>query len=363
MLKILLFIDSLGSGGAQRQMVGLAKLLLDRGYQIKVIYYHSFYFFRAILDKNYIESEYVSGASNKGKLLFKINHSFKQYKPDVVISFIDGPNIIACLLKLIGFKYNLITSERNTTQIINFRERLKFLLLRNADAIVANSFSQEAFIKRKYPDLLDKTCVITNFVDTDVFQPCADIKREEKKEILRIICVARVHTQKNVLLFLDALNCLKKEGHLFLVDWFGYKEEPYYTQCVSKIHYLQLENVFTFREPTESIVQEYQKADVFCLPSIYEGFPNVVCEAMSCGLPVLCSNVCDNPMIVRDHDNGLLFDPNDVNDIVAKFKAFFNLSVEEKIRMGKQSRVYAEHDFSKESFVEKYVQLIESLVK
>lgn len=52
--------------------------------------------------------------------------------------------------------------------------------------------------------------------------------------------------------------------------------------------------------PNQSIEVEYRKADVFCLPSLYEGYPNVVAEAMSCGLPILCSNVCENPYIVEE---------------------------------------------------------------
>lgn len=43
--------------------------------------------------------------------------------------------------------------------------------------------------------------------------------------------------------------------------------------------------------PNQSIEVEYRKADIFCLPSLYEGYSNVVAEAMSCELPLLCSSV------------------------------------------------------------------------
>lgn len=360
MKRVLLFIDSLGPGGAQRQMVGLAKLLNDAGYGVKIIYYHPIVFYKANLDEYDIENECIRGAANKWKRFGKIYNSIKLYRPDVVISYLDSPNIIVCVLKLAGLKYKLITSERNTTQNLNFRERLKFFLLRKSDVIVTNSFSQKAFIDKYYPNLSSKVNIITNFVYTDFFCPYVGQKKKIEKRKCIIICVGRNTVQKNVLSFLDALYILNEKGYSFHVNWYGERYEPYYTQCVTKCKALQLEHVFTFKLPTNNIVQEYLKADVFCLPSIYEGFPNVLCEAMSCGLPVLCSNVCDNPMIVRNHSNGLLFNPHDVNDIVTKFELFFKLSSDEKEKMGIKSRMYALRDFSKESFFEKYKQIIES---
>lgn len=362
MKRILLFIDSLGSGGAQRQMVGLAKLLKDKGYKINVIYYHPIAFYKPYLDEHAIDNECVKGAANKWKRIYKIYKTIRGNRPEVVISYLESPNIVACVLKMAGLKYTLITSERNTTQNLTFSERLKFLLMRKADFIVANSYSQKVFIDGHYPHLSYKVKTITNFVDTDIFTPRIIPVEKDEKEKCNIICVARVQPQKNVLLFLDALYILKEKGYRFHVNWFGEKIEPYYSQCVTKWKNLQLENVLTFKDPTHNIVQEYQKSDVFCLPSVYEGFPNALCEAMSCGLPVLCGDVCDNPMIVRNYDNGFLFNPYELDDIIAKFEVFFSLSKDEKELMGKSSRAYAEQDFSKDSFVEKYEQTIASVV-
>lgn len=52
MSKILLFSASLGAGGAQRQLVGLASILHERGYQVKVCYYHSIDYFKDFLDSS-----------------------------------------------------------------------------------------------------------------------------------------------------------------------------------------------------------------------------------------------------------------------------------------------------------------------
>ena len=109
---------------------------------------------------------------------------------------------------------------------------------------------------------------------------------------------------------------------LLLLRELIFKVGGYYDECESEIKHYNLNNEFTIHSACTDIEEKYRNSDVFCLPSIYEGFPNVLCEAMSCGLPVLCSNVCDNPMIVENNKNGLLFNPLDVDDIADKIIKF-----------------------------------------
>lgn len=355
MLKILLFIDDLTSGGAQKQMVGLSKLLNDNNYHVKLIYYHPIEFYKSFLEVNGVQNECVEGARDGKKRVFKVAKAIKDFHPDVVISYLDVPNIIACFLKVIGFKYKLIVSERNTTQNISFRDRIKFFLMKWADYIVPNSYSQERFITNRYPFLKAKIRTITNFVDTDFYKPLEESSYKDN----RIVVVGRVCEQKNVLSFLNVVDNIKKKGISFKVDWYGYHDEKYFVKCNEKIHELKIGDVFKFNSPTEDIKHEYQTCSVFCLPSIYEGFPNAICEAMSCGKPILCSNICDNSMIVDDGENGLLFDPLDVNDMSEKLIGFLLLSEHEKKQMGDNSRMKSIDKFSDSIFLEKYTNLIE----
>ena len=98
---------------------------------------------------------------------------------------------------------------------------------------------------------------------------------------------------------------------------------------------------------------------MFCLPSIYEGFPNVLCEAMSCGLPVVCSNVCDNPLIAEDGVNGILFNPNDTEEMAHSIERMILLPQSEKERMSTINREKAIKMFSKDAFIAKYKRLLE----
>lgn len=81
---------------------------------------------------------------------------------------------------------------------------------------------------------------------------------------------------------------------------------------------------------------------------------------MSCGKPIACSRVCDNPHIVQENKNGLFFNPTDVDSIYNGLKQIIEMPKEERMAWGYKSREIAETLFSKEAFVQKYIKLIES---
>ena len=353
MKKILCLIDSLGSGGAQRQLVGLASMLQEQGNNVEVLWYHKNDFYKKELDENSVPYKNIV-RENPITKLYAVYKEIKRYKPDTLIAYIDGPTIISCLLKIFGLKYRLIVSERNTTQSLSLKERLKFFLYRWADSIVPNSYSQERFIKEHYPNLSKKIVTITNFTDTDYFVP---LKDKKANEFTNLLVVARVVPSKNVLGFIKAIKTVVDKGYILLVNWFGKPfTQEYYDECISLIKTLNLENVFMIKKETSDIRTEYQKADVFCLPSFYEGYPNVICEAMSCGLPILCSNVCDNATIVKNEYNGYLFDPTNINDIENKIIEFIDSNELQEMRL--RSRKLAEYLFSKDVFFKKYQDII-----
>lgn len=358
MKRILLLIESIGSGGAERQLTGLAAMLKKNGYQVEVCYYINKEFYLPFLQENGVESCYLSEAANPRKRFFVLRKHIKTIHPDTIISYSTSPNMITCLLKMLGMKYNLIVSERSTTQEITIGVRLRFFLFRQANYIVPNSFSQGTIIERHFPYLIKKVRVIANFVNTNKFVP--QETRMIPTNIIKILCVGRIGPEKNIVRFIDAVKKTQNDGCAVKVDWFGQDyQNAYSMECHTSVLKNQLEEDFVFHSPSLNIQEEYKKADVFCLPSLYEGYPNVLCEAMSCGLPVLCSNVCDNPKIVTQDENGFLFDPKDIESITNAIKQFSRLSKEERAIMGQRNRKKMVENNSEETFLEAYTKLIE----
>ena len=358
MKKILCFIDSIASGGAQRQLVGLAIMLKHSGYEVCIMTYYDLPFYKKDLDLNDVEYIYLNESKRKFLRPFVIRRAINRFSPDIVISYLNTPSILACICKIVGGKWKLIVSERNTTQQLNWMERVKFCLYRFADAIVPNSYTQAQFIRMAFPKLESKITTITNFTDTNRFCPVKE--GHGMKTVCRMIGVGRISLQKNVVNLIKAIGIVKEMGLDVVVEWYG-SPFKYYQECESWIKRLHLEDHFSFKEPISNIEKAYSEADVFCLPSLYEGFPNVLCEAMACGLPVLCSNVCDNPMIMQDGENGYLFNPLNEKDIADKIAKFIQLPNSRKKEMGHKSRELAVKAFSEKIFLEKYESLINSL--
>lgn len=359
MKKILLFIDVLGSGGAQRQLVSLARLLKETGkYQISVVDYYDNSFFDEELKHSGINYKHYP---TKGKLnIIKLfRQVVKESAPDLIISYLEHPSIIACVVKLLSRnKFHLIVSERNTTQKNNLNIWLRFQLFRLADFVVPNSYSQKQFIEKNYNFLTNKTFTIHNYIDTSRFKPRLNRKLDAKRGLV----VGRVVEQKNVLKVLEAFNILKDRGVVVHFDWYGKPHpESYYKQCKDYIQKNKIHEYITFYPPTSQIENKYSEASFFMLPSIYEGFPNVLCEAMSAGLPVLASDVCDNSIIVSEEVNGFLFNPNSANEIADKIQTMIMLNEAQYSMMAQKSREIALEKFSKEKFIQHYLRLIETL--
>lgn len=123
-----------------------------------------------------------------------------------------------------------------------------------------------------------------------------------------------------------------------------------------------MSSYISFVGECKDIATAYHKADAFCLPSYYEGTPNVVCEAMASGLPILCSDVCDNARYVENGVNGLLFNPHDIESIADSLIKFINARDNSILEMGKNSREKALANFSIDKFNAQWKEQIKQLI-
>ena len=355
-MKIILFTDCLGAGGAQRQLIGLAIMLKEKGYDVKVATYYDIDFYKHDLDDANVSNELIPGADNTKKRILAVRRYFKKEAPDTVIAYQETPSLVASFAKFLGCKFNLIVSERNTTQVIGNNERVRFFLYRWADHIVPNSYSQEKFLKERYPWMAKKLRTITNFVDLEHFNYVERVKRA----VPEIVVAASIWASKNTIGLIEALRMIKDKGLRFHVSWYGKSELniDYFNKCNKLIKEYALDDYIELREKTNQIRDVYHTADFFCLPSFHEGTPNVLCEAISTGLPVICSDVCDNSKYVHEAENGYLFDPKSKDSIVKAVEMLLALDGNLYSQFSKESRQIAENTLTKDVFFEKYSKLL-----
>ncbi len=359
MKKILCYIDELGSGGAERQMCCLACQLKKQGYVVDVYCYHPIYFYEYYLIENKINL--IKEKTSPKNLFEKFRRSRRVIKKgnyDVVIAYAPGAVKLTLFLKLLGYKFKLLVSDRTTTPVPTTGQNILYNLYRLADYVVPNSYAQAKILESHYPFLKKKIYPITNTTDVNAFKPKESY---DVSDTLKVICIGRHSPIKNVPVFLAALKILKDKGIHLHVTWIGNINTPTFKSYKDLPVTLGVSEMIKFLPHTHDIAQFYTKADVICHPSILEGFSNVISEAMCSGLPVLCGkNVGDNSVLVEDGVNGFLFNSYSAESIAESIIHFSSLSKAERMEMGRQSRLRAEKMLSAETFVNKYINLIES---
>lgn len=234
MKKILCLSDGFKQGGAERQLIGLAHFLQEKGYIVTLACYTDGIFYKELIDDYNLDFVILKPKANILSKIQVVYKFIKSKKIDWVIAYKDGATSIACISKLLGLKCNVIVSERNTTQHLSNREKFKFWLYNYADYIVPNSHSQESFIINHFKRLKSKICVITNFTDINKFVP---IKYVEHKRI-SILTVGRIAQQKNILRYLKVVKQLSKIYPNIRFKWIGdvsIGQEAYYDECIKNI--------------------------------------------------------------------------------------------------------------------------------
>ena len=358
--KILCLIPSLGTGGAERQMVELIKCLNENNIQPYVLTYYG-------KEKDYeddfnINRIVVSEPNFIWKYVKIIREAIK-VKPDVIISYGGIPNMVSILISMLSKKIRIVVSERNTSQNYGLSEKFRFNLYRFADIIVPNSISQTDFIKEHAGYLDHKLRTITNYTDINSFS----LQRKERKDILKIGIFARYHPQKNILLFLKAVHEVSVKYPNVEYHWFGQnfldqngnptKHSEYYISCKEARDSLGLENVY-FHDFSKNVREEFKNFDAICLPSLYEGFSNILSEAICCGKLILASAVCDNVLFVKDGENGYSFNPKSIDSMTSAIEKMILLNDQQVIEFQNRSRAIAETLFSKERFINSYLKVL-----
>lgn len=174
--------------------------------------------------------------------------------------------------------------------IIRFLERFVY---RNADVIIAASKEDKKYIEEKYNILPEKIKYIPNYVDTELFKPL-NIPKEN-----RICFIGRLEKQKNLFNLIRAVSDIDIKLVIF-----GNGSQKKDLENISR--QLKANVEFKINILNENLPREINKSKLFILPSLYEGCPKVLLEAMSCGLPVIGANVRGINEVIQHKENGYL---------------------------------------------------------
>jgi glycosyltransferase involved in cell wall biosynthesis len=199
------------------------------------------------------------------------------------------------LIARAGYIWSLDAVRQNSgslkSTIIEFIERVAY---RFSDAIIVPSAGSRDYIRDRYK-ISREISVIPNFVDTDLFRPL-----EKSKPAERDVCfVGRFSSEKNLISLLKA--CSGTDISLTLTGSGEIGEE---LKSYARSNGMNV--TFTGNIPNSSLPQLLNRHKVFILPSLYEGMPKALLEAMSCGMPCIGTDVSGIREIINHRDNGYL---------------------------------------------------------
>jgi glycosyltransferase involved in cell wall biosynthesis len=231
------------------------------------------------------------------------------------------------------------------------------LLWSNAAFLVANSDGLRAMAARVFPGLPIQ--VIPNGVDTHRFTN-GHVRCPADK--VRILFVSRLIKRKGLQFLIDAVPAIAAQANApFVIKIVG--DGPEKDAFVQQIEQLGVGYLFRFYEYVhhEKLPEYYLDADLFVLPSLAEGMPNVVLEALGSGLPVVATNIPGSEDLVQDGSNGFLVPPRDPDALAQALVALIN-DRPRRERMGRASKQIAAN-YTWSFVAEQYLDLYRRAVR
>jgi glycosyltransferase involved in cell wall biosynthesis len=230
-----------------------------------------------------------------------------------------------------------------------FLTPIRRLILKHSLAIVANSqgLKQASQQIDFFP-----VVVIPNGVDIDFFRPNA-----HNSPGFRFLFVGRFHQQKNLFFTLEQLEQLRKNTDLpFEFHIVG--DGPLKNSLQAYANQLNLNSIIKWHGWLErsKILELYQHSDCLLNLSLYEGMPNVVLEAMSCGLPIIASKVIGNDAVVQHGKTGYLVDLKNTSQLQEILLSLLDNPKLAK-QLGHTGRDWVVKAFSWANVAKEYVQL------
>ena len=322
MAKLLLVIDCLGSGGAQRQLVSLATYFKRQGHVVEFYVYHPHLnHFESDLRKQNIKIHCCHKPNRFSlKPIFTLVKLLRKESYNAALAFLHTPGFYlesayALYRCFGGKKMPIVFSERQTyndSRPLSMIFKLSQQGHRLCSTIVANSYHQSEKMVREFPWMATKFTTIYNGLNQKAFS----VTHEKQKNEPYILSIGRVVEYKNYLNTALALVHYKKHwGEPPAVIWVGkIFETPSNLVQYEKVKALltthDLSDKLKFIGETNNVQQYYSQAEALIHPSFIEGFSNVVMEACYNRLPLLLGNIGDHQHLLSSYNAGMIFDVN-----------------------------------------------------
>lgn len=366
-MRVLFVIASLGVGGAERLLLNLAARLKARGIENMIVSVSSI--LEAASDKKLCPEIVTLGFDSTifdmpglMKASQKLASIISTYQPDVVHSHVYIADVLSWLSAPRGVPL-LSTLHGVDAWWMSHRRLLSKLKKRSYAAMARWRQVRFAAVSEDVKHLAesmgglsrDQTVVIANGVDTDWFVP----KTGQRAHPFVIVQVGRFVPEKGHKTALHALATLKRSQPLARLVLVG--AGPLRDECETLATTLGIRSEVNFVGRHADVRPWLWSADAFWMPSETEGLPLACLEAMSCGLPVVASDVGGLPEIV-DATCGYLVGRGDA-DALSKVTASLIEDPEHALALGRAARQKVQRNYSLDKVTEAYAAIYKESVE
>jgi GalNAc-alpha-(1->4)-GalNAc-alpha-(1->3)-diNAcBac-PP-undecaprenol alpha-1,4-N-acetyl-D-galactosaminyltransferase len=321
-MRLTLVISSLAAGGAERVISELANYWVANNWTVTLLVFTDdkaevFYSLNpkvklVFLDISWVSKNFKNGMLNNCKRIIKLRRAIKNSNPKVILSFMDTTNVLV-LISCLGLAIPVVVAERSNPKKKKIGMMWNFLrtfFYSYASRIVVLTPRVKNFFPKK---LQEKVVSISNWVSLSRLNG-----NEDGNQLLLpkpfVVAMGRFTREKGMDLLIQAFQLLHSEYPEWRLVIIGDGEMRLELQDFCNQVGLQDKVIFLglLTNPFPILKQ----AELFVLPSRHEGFPNALCEAIACGLPVVSFDCEEGPAyIVRHNIDGLLVPPEDVNEL------------------------------------------------
>ena len=366
-LRVLYLIDSLGPGGAQRQLVTLVRSLDRTLVAPEVAVYHPLSHFRPELDAAGVPVHLLQGSGGRDpRVLIALARLLARERYDIVHSYLSTPGTLVRLAAPFSRGTRVVVSQRNV-DLGRSRVRLALerQLCRRADAMIANADAIAREVEQLVPAWSGRVHVVPNGVDwsepTKAERAAGDefhARHLGNAEILLGV-VGRVEHQKAPHLLVDALELIPDSLLRRLrVVWVGPRIDAELADSVeSRLAGSALDGRVEFIGETRDTRGVYLGLDGVLLCSRWEGLPNVVLEALVHGRPVVATDVGDTGKLLRDGSWGWLVPPDDARSLAEALTKLVVTPRDELDAMGRRGAEFVLENYSTSKLVDRTIEV------
>jgi glycosyltransferase involved in cell wall biosynthesis len=321
-----LFVNSgLGYGGAETQLIGVARELSRRGHDP-----HIFLLTRVAPRSGELASCGVPITADEKRqkidigVIYRLRNYIRNNSIDLVHGFLFDANVYSRIAG-VGLKVPVLNAERSSDYQLSPSQRVAHALTKwRVDGVVANSYAGRSFSEKLYRLPLDRTYVNWNGIDLgELDRRCRSVATNYKVEFFGL-------EESKMAVFVGSINETKDPGLALLVadalidsdpSWrvvfvgasfdgshFDYEVKAVAesanlaAELVAKHHQLRNKDKILFVGRRKDAIEIISQSNVLFSTSVREGFPNVVLEAMAVGTPVVSTNYSDIKRILRNEE-------------------------------------------------------------